>query len=347
MRALIQRVSRASVTAPGHEAAIGRGLVVLLGVRTGDTPDDALRLARKSSELRIFEDDQGKMNRSLLETEGDALVVSQFTLYGNTGRGRRPSFTDAAPPEEADRLYREYVRALGAAGVRRVETGVFQAMMTVTIVNEGPVTLMLESRGEPGGGPAGWGGMFYTHDRPLVLASASPRRVEILRQAGIPVVTSPVSIDEGGLGDAPPELSRRLAREKALAAAPGWPGRFVLAADTVVDLEGTSLGKPAHASEARKMLTMLSGRRHEVHTALCLIRPDGSFAEVVETTGVVFRDLAENEIATYVKSGEPMDKAGAYGIQGLGRLLVKGIEGSYDNVVGLPLYRVLELLELP
>src|SRR5262245_11222242 len=117
MRALIQRVSSASVATSGHEASIGHGLAILLGVKSGETCADAAGLARKTAELRIFEDDQGKMNRSLLDTGGQALVVSQFTLYGNTERGRRPSFIEAAPPEEADRLYQEYVRELRAAGV--------------------------------------------------------------------------------------------------------------------------------------------------------------------------------------------------------------------------------------
>jgi len=123
---------------------ISNGLVVLLGVGRQDTAESAAYLAEKIANLRIFPDEAGKMNRSLLETRGSALVVSQFTLYGDTRGGRRPSYTQAAPPEEANRLYGEFVRALGAHGIH-VETGVFQAHMEVELVNDGPVTLLLDS----------------------------------------------------------------------------------------------------------------------------------------------------------------------------------------------------------
>jgi D-tyrosyl-tRNA(Tyr) deacylase len=159
MRALVQRVSAASVTsrlADGGvaESAIGPGLMILLGVKVGDGAADAAWLANKCAGLRIFEDDAGRMNRSLLELDGEALVVSQFTLYGDTDRGRRPSFVAAAPPALAVVLYEAFVAALRAAGVRRVETGVFQAMMQLRIVNEGPVTLLVESRPAAAGGDA-------------------------------------------------------------------------------------------------------------------------------------------------------------------------------------------------
>lgn len=159
MRALVQRVSEASVTSRRPDgsttmAAIGPGLMILLGVKVGDGPAEADWVARKCAGLRIFEDDAGKMNRSLLEIDGEALVVSQFTLYGDTDRGRRPSFVAAAPPGEAVLLYEAFVAALRAAGVRRVETGVFQAMMQVRIVNEGPVTLLVESRADAPAGDA-------------------------------------------------------------------------------------------------------------------------------------------------------------------------------------------------
>ncbi len=145
MRAVVQRVTRASVTVDARVAGeISNGLVVLLGVGRQDTAESAAYLAEKIANLRIFADEAGKMNRSLVETGGSALVVSQFTLYGDTRGGRRPSYTRAAPPEEANRLYEEFVRALRAHGVR-VETGVFQAHMDVELVNDGPVTLLLDS----------------------------------------------------------------------------------------------------------------------------------------------------------------------------------------------------------
>lgn len=146
MKAVIQRVSSASVTVDGAVAGrIGAGLLVLLGVGKGDTEADAETLARKIVELRVFQDAAGRMNLSVKDTGGALLVVSQFTLYGDTRKGRRPSFDLAAPPEEARRLYEKFVEAARAQGVA-VETGVFQAMMSVSLVNEGPVTFLVESR---------------------------------------------------------------------------------------------------------------------------------------------------------------------------------------------------------
>ncbi|HVB98732.1 MAG TPA: D-aminoacyl-tRNA deacylase [Candidatus Dormibacteraeota bacterium] len=145
MRAVVQRVSRGRVTIAGSvQGEIAGGLVVLVGVGREDTPESARYLAEKIAHLRIFEDLQGKMNRSLIETGGAALVVSQFTLYGDVRRGRRPGFDRAAPPEAAIRLYEAFVEELRACGVR-VETGVFQAQMTVDLANEGPVTILLDS----------------------------------------------------------------------------------------------------------------------------------------------------------------------------------------------------------
>ena len=145
MRAVIQRVRCASVTV-GEEriADIGRGLVVLLGVAAGDRPEDAARLARKTAELRIFADAAGRFNLSLLDISGQALVVSQFTLLADTRRGRRPSFTQAAPPEEAEPLVDAFCASLREAGVE-VRTGHFGARMLVEIQNEGPVTIVLDS----------------------------------------------------------------------------------------------------------------------------------------------------------------------------------------------------------
>jgi D-aminoacyl-tRNA deacylase len=145
MRAVVQRVSRARVQVDGRVVGeIGPGLVVLLGIGREDTAASAAYLARKVAELRIFDDEQGKMNRSLEDAGGAALVISQFTLFGDVRRGRRPGFERAAPPEEAKSLYEEFVRALRGAGMR-VETGVFQARMTVELANEGPVTILLDS----------------------------------------------------------------------------------------------------------------------------------------------------------------------------------------------------------
>lgn len=145
MRAVVQRVSRAKVTVEGNVTGeIAAGLLILLGVGKEDTSAVASSFAEKIANLRIFEDDQGKMNRSLLDVKGSALVVSQFTLYGDARGQRRPSFISAAPPEKAKALYEEFAAALRALGVN-VAMGVFQAMMSVELVNEGPVTILLDS----------------------------------------------------------------------------------------------------------------------------------------------------------------------------------------------------------
>ena len=145
MRAVLQRVSRARVTVEGRVAGeIAAGLMVLLGVGTADTSATAASLAEKVAQLRIFDDAAGKMNLSLLDVRGSALVVSQFTLYGDARGQRRPSYTAAARPEQAKLLYEEFCSALKKIGVP-VETGIFQAMMSVELVNEGPVTILLDS----------------------------------------------------------------------------------------------------------------------------------------------------------------------------------------------------------
>jgi D-tyrosyl-tRNA(Tyr) deacylase len=145
MRAVVQRVSRAKVTVDGQVAGeIGAGLMILLGVGKQDNSAIAAAMAEKLANLRIFEDAGGKMNLSLLETQGSALVVSQFTLYGDARGQRRPSFITAAPPEQAKKLYEEFCEALRRLGVS-VGTGIFQAMMSVESVNEGPVTILVDS----------------------------------------------------------------------------------------------------------------------------------------------------------------------------------------------------------
>jgi len=144
LRAVVQRVSQASVTVDGRVVGqIRQGLVILLGVKTGDTEAEARWLAKKIAGLRIFSNDEGKFNLSVHDVGGAALVVSQFTLYGDTRKGRRPSFTDAAPPDLAEPLVDRFVEYLRAEGLS-VETGVFGAVMQVEIHNDGPVTLLLE-----------------------------------------------------------------------------------------------------------------------------------------------------------------------------------------------------------
>ena len=145
MRAVVQRVSRASVTVEGRlTGEISNGLMILLGVGREDTSAVAVAMAEKVANLRIFEDDQGKMNRSLLEVKGAALVVSQFTLYGDARGQRRPSFISAAPPDRAKALYEEFRAAIERLGVG-VAAGIFQTTMSVELVNEGPVTILLDS----------------------------------------------------------------------------------------------------------------------------------------------------------------------------------------------------------
>ena len=142
---VVQRVSRAKVTVENRTTGeIGAGLMILLGVGKEDSSAVAAAMAEKASNLRIFEDDQGKMNRSLLDVKGEALVVSQFTLYGDARGQRRPSFISAAPPELAKRLYEEFCEVLQSLGVK-VAMGIFQAMMSVELVNEGPVTILIDS----------------------------------------------------------------------------------------------------------------------------------------------------------------------------------------------------------
>ncbi len=145
MRAVVQRVLKGSVTVKGETISeIGQGLVVLLGVGQGDKEEDAKYLAGKIVNLRIFEDEEEKMNLSLKDKGGEVLAVSQFTLYGDCRKGRRPSFVEAAPPAEADKLYQNFVQDLKNEGIK-VSTGIFQEHMVVNIQNDGPVTIMLDS----------------------------------------------------------------------------------------------------------------------------------------------------------------------------------------------------------
>jgi septum formation protein len=189
----------------------------------------------------------------------------------------------------------------------------------------------------------------------IVLASASPRRQELLRIAGIPFTVQPADIDESPLADESPRgCAERLARGKALAVSQSRPRDCVLGADTIVVVDDAILGKPRDADDAARMLRMLSGRTHAVITGVCLVSPvvsgQGSVASEAdlvtasETTLVTFCELSDDEIHDYVVTGEPMDKAGAYAIQGMASRWIPRIEGDYSNVVGLPVALVYRML---
>jgi septum formation protein len=187
----------------------------------------------------------------------------------------------------------------------------------------------------------------------LVLASASPRRQELLRNAGIPFTVQAADINEMPLaGEAPRDCAERLAREKALAVFQGHPQDYVLGADTIVVVDETILGKPRDADDAARMLRLLSGRTHSVITGVCVVGPvasgQWSVASKTETasatTFVSMCELSDDEIRDYVASGEPMDKAGAYAIQGIASRWIPRIEGDYSNVVGLPVALVYRML---
>ncbi|OUN05450.1 septum formation inhibitor Maf [Flavonifractor sp. An92] len=181
----------------------------------------------------------------------------------------------------------------------------------------------------------------------IILASQSPRRRELLERMGLTgfQVISP-DVDENLGEELPPaELVSRLSRRKAQAvAAKAGQDALVIAADTVVALEGTILGKPADELAAFRMLSALSGARHQVYTGVTVLRGEEAYTEY-EVTDVTFRELSEGEIEDYIRTGEPMDKAGAYGIQGYGALFIEGIQGDYYNVMGLPVCRLGRLLD--
>ncbi|HET8890626.1 MAG TPA: Maf family protein [Candidatus Angelobacter sp.] len=192
--------------------------------------------------------------------------------------------------------------------------------------------------------------MHPQNNSTLILASSSPRRQELLRQTGIPFQVHAPHINEDQLAaEKPGEYALRLAREKAQAVAAHYPQSYVLGADTIVVVSGEVLGKPRDHADAARMLRQLSGRGHEVTTAVSLIAPDALAPSTRTqtrtcTTKVYFRELTEDEIQQYVASGEPMDKAGAYAIQGGASRWTDRIEGEWSNVVGLPLSLVTDLL---
>jgi septum formation protein len=187
----------------------------------------------------------------------------------------------------------------------------------------------------------------------IILASASPRRQELLRSAGISFTVQPADIKETPLpGEAPRECAERLAREKALAVSRKNPGQWVLGADTIVVVDEAILGKPRDDEDAARMLRLLSGRTHAVITGVCVVEPvgggQGSVAGKInissETTLVTFCGMSDEEIREYVATGEPMDKAGAYAIQGMASRWIPRIEGDYSNVVGLPVALVYRMI---
>ena len=177
----------------------------------------------------------------------------------------------------------------------------------------------------------------------LILASCSPRRSELLTLAGIPFETFAPDIDESC--DLPASLAvSELSAMKAKAVGELFPGRFVLAADTLVSLNDKKLGKPRDAADAANMLRMLSGRTHQVYTGVSVLSPSGKISTETDRSDVTFCPLTEEEILAYVRTGEPMDKAGAYALQGHASLWISRVEGSFSSVIGLPLFLVRSLL---
>ena len=177
----------------------------------------------------------------------------------------------------------------------------------------------------------------------LVLASRSPRRSELLKLAGIPFEVMVPDVDETCTLPAE-EAVVSLSARKAKAAGVLCPGRFILAADTLVELDGKTLGKPANEENAREMLRALSGRTHQVYTGVSVLSPSGQLFTGSDRSDVTFCNVTDEEISAYVRSGEPMDKAGAYAVQGRASLWIVRLEGNYSSVIGLPLYLVRLLL---
>jgi septum formation protein len=181
----------------------------------------------------------------------------------------------------------------------------------------------------------------------FILASASPRRIELLKLMGLAFEVMPSAIDETACkGETPREHVLRLCEAKALAIARSHPGAWVLGADTIVIIDGEVLGKPESAAEAKGMLEKLSGREHEVFTGFCIAQPDrGILMREVVASAVLFREIAASELAWYVGTEEPYDKAGAYAAQGMSAFFIREIRGSYTNVIGLPLCEVIDALK--
>ncbi|MDB9822216.1 Maf family protein [Deltaproteobacteria bacterium] len=180
---------------------------------------------------------------------------------------------------------------------------------------------------------------------PLILASASPRRKRLLEQIGLPFRSVPCNIDEEGMDSRPSDIVRILAERKAMAAYSKSSDNWILGADTIVVLKEAILGKPLDREEARSMLNLLSGREHEVITGFSITDPGGKRAHTEHVSTLVkIKKLSQREITAYIATGEPFGKAGSYAIQGTGAFMVKSITGSYSNVVGLPIYTLIEAL---
>ena len=186
---------------------------------------------------------------------------------------------------------------------------------------------------------------FSALDQPLLLASASPRRRELFGYTGIPFDAVSLDVDETCQGSGRERVAQ-LSLRKAQAAAKVYPGRIILAADTLVQVNGKVLGKPVDAEDASRMLSQLSGNWHQVFTGVCLLDDRNGLCQTqVDETRVLFSHLTPDMIEGYIRTGEPMDKAGAYAVQGKGGLFVEALEGSYSNVIGLPLALVRKMLE--
>jgi len=183
-----------------------------------------------------------------------------------------------------------------------------------------------------------------TKHQSLILASSSPRRRDLLERLSIPIEIHPADVDETPFKkEHAKAMVLRLAKDKAAKVADGHPGRWVLASDTTVALNGKPIGKPTNVADAKRTLKKLQGRKHQVYTAICLQNGKKRYA-LADTTDVILRKMTAEEIAWYVNTGEPMDKAGSYAIQGIGGLFVKGIKGSHSNVMGLPVEKTVDLL---
>ena len=186
--------------------------------------------------------------------------------------------------------------------------------------------------------------MERSASQPLVLASASPRRLELVSLLGIPFEVIPSRAEENDVTGSGKERVRVLARRKGAEVAARLPGRTVLAADTLVCVENEVLGKPVDEADAARMIRLLSGRSHWVYTGVCLLLPDGTVREEVCGTEVCFAELDEDEILRYAASGEPLDKAGAYAVQGRAAAFIEHISGSYSGIMGLPMFEAAQLL---
>ena len=180
---------------------------------------------------------------------------------------------------------------------------------------------------------------------PLVLASASPRRKRLLKEICLPFRSLACDINEQGTWEDPPGMTRFLAEKKAITAYSRATNKWVLGADTIVVLRGRILGKPLDHEEARSMLRLLSGKEHEVITGFSIINPAGLVAHTEHVSSIVgIKELSDREITAYIKTGEPFGKAGSYAIQGIGIFMIRAVNGSYTNVVGLPVYHVIKAL---